>query len=205
VTNNKNLAFANTLGGGVCQMINIDEIDSSEMGDNPGLALSPDSLAYILYTSGSTGQPKGIQQNHRNVLHFIRAYTNTLRISGEDRLTIFSSYSHDAAIVDIFAALLNGATLYPLSIKKKGIASLAEWIIKEEITIYHSIPTVYRHFVDTLTGEEQFSRLRFIVLGGEAVFKKDAEALSKIFLSKLYLCQFVRIYRVNDKPIKLGK
>ena len=89
-------------------------------------------------------------QNHRNVLHFIRAYTNNLHLSADDRLTLLSSYCFDAAVMDIYGALLNGATLYPVDIKEEGLAGLSEWLSNEEITIYHSTPTVYRYFVNSL-------------------------------------------------------
>jgi len=69
VTNNKNLPLAKELAGNKCAVINIDALAASLSDDNPDLPISPDSLAYILYTSGSTGNPKGIVQNHRNVLH----------------------------------------------------------------------------------------------------------------------------------------
>ena len=68
-------------------------------------AATPDSIAYILYTSGSTGVPKGVVQNHRNVLHFMRVYTNNIRIQHGDRLSLLSSYGFDGAVMDIFGAL----------------------------------------------------------------------------------------------------
>ena len=52
-------------------------------------------------------------QNHRNVLHYIRVYTNNLHLNADDRLTLLSSYCFDASVMDIYGALLNGATLYP--------------------------------------------------------------------------------------------
>ena len=76
--------------------------------------VSPDSIAYILYTSGSTGLPKGVVQSHRNVLHFMRVYTNNLGLYHGDRLSLLSSYGFDGAVMDIFGALLNGATLVPV-------------------------------------------------------------------------------------------
>jgi amino acid adenylation domain-containing protein len=149
LTNNRNLIAAQRLVSSGVRLINIDrlgavddEIDLPESG--------PDRLAYILYTSGSTGEPKGVMQNHRNVLHFIRVYTNNLRIGSEDRLTLLSSYCFDASVMDIFGALLNGATLYPIDIRRDGLANLAEKINEERITIYHSTPTVYRYFIETL-------------------------------------------------------
>ncbi len=155
----------------------------------PELHLSPDHSAYILYTSGSTGKAKGVIQNHRNVLHFARVYTNALHICKEDRLTLFSSYSFDAAKMDIFGALLNGATLYPYDIKAdEGLTRMPLWLERNRITIFHSIPTVYRYFTGLLEQEEGgngrykgFKHLRFIVLGGEAVFKKDIEAYKAYF------------------------
>ena len=101
LTNNLNMSLANELVRESVTLINIDAIDFSEEIDSPDIYVEPDRLAYILYTSGSTGRPKGIMQNHRNVLHFIRVYTNALHISSEDRLTLISSYSFDAAVMDI--------------------------------------------------------------------------------------------------------
>src|SRR5207244_5631787 len=80
----------------------------------------------------------------------IRVYTNNLRISSEDRLTLLSSYCFDASVMDIYGALLNGATLYPIDVRHDGLANLAEQINDERITIYHSTPTVYRYFIETL-------------------------------------------------------
>jgi non-ribosomal peptide synthetase component F len=99
-----NIALAKILTNGGLQLINADEIDAEVSTGNPNLRISPDTLAYLLYTSGSTGMPKGVMQNHRNVLHHIRNYTNNLHLNSDDRLTLFSSYGFDAAVMDIFGA-----------------------------------------------------------------------------------------------------
>jgi amino acid adenylation domain-containing protein len=148
----------------------------------PGGEPRDEELLYILYTSGSTGRPKGVMQNHGNVLHFITCYGEILPITGNDRMTLLASFSHDASIMDIYGALCHGATLYPLDIKT-GIpwGSLAQWLTNEGITIWHSVPTVYRYFVDSLKEDEQFPRLRYIVLGGEAVQRHDIDMFRQRF------------------------
>ena len=85
------------------------------------------------------------------------------------------------AIQDIFSALLNGGTLCPWSIKSEGLNGLAEWLIQEGITVYHSAATVFRHFVRNLSGREEFPELRVIKLGSEQVSWKDVEAYKKHF------------------------
>src|SRR3990172_3749749 len=70
------------------ELNNMDELDWSLSDENIGLPLSPDTLAYILYTSGSTAQAKGVLQNHRNTLHTIMNYTNAFRVCVYDRLTL---------------------------------------------------------------------------------------------------------------------
>ncbi|MEI3790591.1 MULTISPECIES: AMP-binding protein, partial [unclassified Chryseobacterium] len=132
---------------------------------------SADSLAYILYTSGSTGKPKGVMQSHKNVLHFINIYTRQLHIAPEDHLSLIPFYNFDSAVMDIFGGLLNGATLYPFNVNIKGINDLARWIDHHEITIYHSVPTLFRSLIKTI--QYRLSSIRLIVLGGEAVFKRD--------------------------------
>lgn len=183
IANNKNLAQAKRLVRTGLQLINIDELVSAESPiDLP--AVEPDRLAYILYTSGSTGKPKGVMQNHRNVLHYIRVYTNNLQLSADDRLTLFSSYCFDASVMDIYGALLNGATLFPVDLKEDGLVDLPEQLIAEEITVYHSTPTVYRYFVNELTSANkkvEFPNLRLVVLGGEKVTRADVESYQQHF------------------------
>lgn len=184
LTNNKNLAQATALKhqGGL-QLINIDALPLVQSSiDLP--VVEPDRLAYILYTSGSTGQPKGVMQNHRNVLHYIRVYTNNLHLAADDRLTLFSSYCFDASVMDIYGALLNGATLYPIDLKEDGLVDLSQHLINEEITVYHSTPTVYRYFVNEMTSANKrvdFPKLRLVVLGGEKVTKADVESYQQHF------------------------
>ena len=185
ITNTKNWSLAQELTQGIIPLINIDEIQENISEEFPNIPreILPDTLAYILYTSGSTGQPKGVMQNHRNLLHFIRNYTNNLHINEQDRLTLMSSTTTDAAVVDIFSAILNGATLYPMNIKNEGLTHLSQFFGEQEISIYHSTPTVYRHFVSSLPEINQLHQLRLIVLGGEEVVKSDVD-LFKAHFSK---------------------
>ncbi|OKH38899.1 non-ribosomal peptide synthetase [Calothrix sp. HK-06] len=193
LTNYKNLPYAQELVQKKLPIINIDNININNLFVEINQEISPDTLAYILYTSGSTGKPKGVIQNHRNVLHFIKNYTNNLHISPDDKLSLFASYSFDAAIIDIFSALLNGATLYPFDIKAEGLAHLLDWLEVNKITIYHSTPTVYRHFIETFNSKEsivkkQLNYVRLVVLGGEQVVKNDVELYKQFFADE---CIFV--------------
>lgn len=181
VTDARHLDFASELAEGRLDVLNIDEMDGSRGNQNPGLLLAPDTPAYILYTSGSTGQPKGVVQNHRNVLNKIMHYTNDVHLCAEDRMSLLPSCSFEAAVRDLFGALLNGASVFPLNLRDEGLASLASFVIEQEITIYHSTPTVFRHFCGLLGGQEDFSSLRLIYLGGEPVSKLDVALYQRHF------------------------
>src|ERR1035441_7471859 len=109
ITDDINYATAQALESDARRLLNIDQLDSSLSDQNVGLSILPDALAYIVYTSGSTGDPKGVAQNHRNVLHNISRHTNSLHISSDDRLTCLASISTGQAVTDIYGALLNGA------------------------------------------------------------------------------------------------
>jgi amino acid adenylation domain-containing protein len=180
VTNSKNEAMAKSLAGTALDLVNIDELDSPA-GDNPGLQISPESLCWVIYTSGSTGKPKGVTQNHRNLLHYMMNYTNALHICRDDRLTLLYSFSVNGGAHDIFAALLNGAALFPLDLKEDGFTSVGGWLVEERITVYHSVPTVFRQFVESLTGQSKFPDIRIVRLGGEPVYKRELDIYRKHF------------------------
>ena len=179
LTDRKNLVSARELAQDESLLMNIDESDAGISTENPALSISPDHLAYIVYTSGSTGQPKGVLQNHRNGLHEAMLYANGLHISPEDRLDLLYSCSASQGMKIAFGALLNGAALCPYDLKEEGVGNLAAWLVQEEITICFSIPIVFRQFVGTLTGQEKFPRLRLIQLGSDSVTLREVEGYKK--------------------------
>ena len=122
-------------------MVVIDGIGSAE---DPGIETTPDALAYVFFTSGSTGRPKGVYDTHRNVLHNILRYTNTLQIAPTDRLSLIQSPSFSGTVSSLFGALLNGAAVFPFRLDQGGIGRLAGWMRGERITVYHSVPAIFR-------------------------------------------------------------
>jgi amino acid adenylation domain-containing protein len=187
VTDTKNISLARDLSENKVLLMNLDELDPALLSENPDLPIPPDTLSWILYTSGSTGQPKGVVQNHRNVLHFVRTYTSGLHICPDDRLTLLFSYSANGAAHDTFTALLDGASLYPFNVKQHGAARLGEWLSRNQVTVYCSVPTVFRSLGETLSGNESFSHLRLIKLIGEPVYKRDVDLYRRYFSSQCLL------------------
>jgi non-ribosomal peptide synthetase component F len=149
----------------------VDDVMPSESDD----VKSSGDLAYILYTSGSTGTPKGVMQTRRNVLRHIDNYTASLRIDFSDRMSLLSNCASDAAVMDIFGALLNGASLFPFCPKGPGLQNIDQWVQRNAITIYHSTPTLYRMLVSKVSRRRAEGALRAVVLGGEEVLIRDVD------------------------------
>jgi amino acid adenylation domain-containing protein len=158
-------------------------------------AAAPDDLAYVLFTSGSTGLPKGVMQSHRNVLHNVWKLSAALRIVPDDRLTLLSSPSVGASVSDLFGALLNGAAVCPHPLSGDGLRQLPAFLAREAITVYHSVPSVYRTLAATLGGNEDLSRVRVVRLGGEPVLASDFDLYRNRFSRG---CRFVAGYGATE-------
>jgi amino acid adenylation domain-containing protein len=180
VTDNANLSLARELTE--LPLINIDEIDGHFSIENPEVCVAPDAVTSIAYTSGSTGQPKGIIWNHRGVLHAVMHHTNTSQMCLHDRLVMFR-----ASLRAHLYALLNGATFYPVDLHQEEPARLAEWLIQEDITVYRAAVSAFRSLGAALTGTEKFPHLRLILLFGEPTYHTEVELYRKCFSDRCVL------------------
>ena len=146
--------------------------DDHGSADNLDRPVSPDDTACVFYTSGSTGRPKGVADSHRNVLHNVFRYTNTLRFAADDRLSLVQMPSFSGTVSSLFGALLNGASVVPVDLQGDGLASLSDVVRRARVTVFHAVPSIFRELSDP-TG--RFPDVRLVRLEGDRVLARDLE------------------------------
>jgi len=147
-------------------------VDDVEPAADPGVRPTGDSIAYVYFTSGTTGEPKGVYDSHRNVLHNVLRYSSSLGISPCDRLSLIQRPSFSACVSSLFSALLNGAALVPFSLDEAGIGDLPGWLREHRVSIYHSVPSIFR---SVLRGDPDLPDLRVVRLEGDRASWRDVE------------------------------
>jgi amino acid adenylation domain-containing protein len=178
VTDSLNADVARSLFGQTGRLLLVDRLRDGSDDGRPALPVSPDAVAYVFFTSGSTGAPKGVFDSHRNVLHNVRRYTNALAIGPDDRLTLLQSCAFSGSVSSLFGALLNGATAFPLDFGREGSAGLAEVLVRERLTMYHSVPSIFRRLA---TGASGFPDVRVIRLEGDRASSLDVALARRHF------------------------
>ncbi|MBQ3841089.1 MAG: amino acid adenylation domain-containing protein [Ruminiclostridium sp.] len=136
---------------------------------------SPDDLFILLYTSGSTGMPKGCQIEHRNVVSYAYGVRNDF-YTQNDRIAAYASFGFDVNMSDVFCTLLNGGTVYliPEDIRME-LGALAGYFDEVGITALLLTTQVGVQF---LTNYPSMKTLRMLVMGGEKLPAVDPSRLS---------------------------
>ncbi|MFI8294239.1 AMP-binding protein [Streptomyces sp. NPDC085614] len=143
--------------------------------ESPGTASGGDDIADVIYTSGSTGRPKGVEVRHNSVVALVRC-ADFMGVDGTSRFLHASSISFDAAVLEIWSALLCGGRLV---VAPDGPLSSAELSSELLAGVTHAmIPTALFHR-QAADAPESFAGLRVLAVGGEALGSEHARAVCR--------------------------
>ena len=176
---------------------------AADVARQPGEAVSAENTdadpAHILFTSGSTGQPKGVLITHANVLHFVRWANAFFSVGPDDRLSGHSPLAFDLSVYDIFGAFAAGASLHPVPAELNVFPNkLADFIRSHELTQWFSAPSVLSYMAQLdVVGVDDFPSLRRVLWCGE-VFSVPA---LRYWMSRVPHAEFTNLYGPTETTI----
>ncbi|NEW50260.1 amino acid adenylation domain-containing protein [Nocardia cyriacigeorgica] len=129
----------------------------------------PDALAYVLFTSGSTGEPKGVEVSHRAAANTIDAIAEEFGLNADDRTIGLSALEFDLSVFDMFSPLALGGALVCIDAGKvRDAAAWAELVAAHRVSVLNCAPGLIGMLLDSATAE-QLSSLRVVITGGDRV------------------------------------
>ena len=144
----------------------------------PSAVCSPEDTFILLYTSGSTGVPKGVKLSHANLVCFIEWYRKFYEVTESDRISQYASYGFDACMMDMYPALCSGAAVVIVEEDMRlDLNRLNEYYIKNRVTLSFMTTQVGRQFA----AEMQNPYIHAVSVGGEKLASMDPPKGFKLY------------------------
>ena len=172
-----------------CLYTSISEINTS----NPNSDFDGDTVAYVMFTSGSTGIPKGAAITQQNLIHFIHWATSRHEIQSRDNFANISPMYFDNSVFDFYTALFSGASLTPISkaLLNKPL-DLVDYITEKKCTIWFSVPSMLIYLTTMrVLSKDKLNSIRLFTFGGEGYPKTE---LKKLYVLYSDHAKFVNVY-----------
>ena len=180
-----------------------DDALQAFVGDRPNLPdVDPDRPAYITFTSGSTGEPKGVVTHHAPLVHFIQWHARLHGFTQDDCFSLLSGLGHDPVYRDVFTPLSIGAKVVcPAQSTVIDPAALATWIQDNRISVIHLTPPLGKLI-------ETGAKLAGLTLDALRYFFWGGDALSKALYQQIRLIApgavSVNFYGTTETPQAMG-
>ncbi|MFD8705383.1 amino acid adenylation domain-containing protein, partial [Kitasatospora sp. NPDC059648] len=140
---------------------------------DPQVEIDPAHPAYVIHTSGSTGDPKGVVVPHRNVVRLFRTTEELFGFTAEDVWTLFHSYAFDFSVWELWGALLHGGRLVVVDHEtSRSPGRFLELLARERVTVLNQTPSAFYQLMQAdadAPGTGRELALRTVVFGGEAL------------------------------------
>jgi amino acid adenylation domain-containing protein len=129
--------------------------------------LSPADAAYLFFTSGTSGVPKGVLGSHKGLSHFLSWQREEFGIHPGDRSAQLTALSFDVVLRDIFLPLTSGASLHLPDDAEVSSGDILSWLEREQISILHTVPTLAQAWLDDIPRGVSLPALRLVFFAGE--------------------------------------
>lgn len=149
--------------------------------ETPRVNIGADDLAYIAFTSGSSGKPKGVKGRHGPLTLFTSWATNKFGLNETERFCMLSGLAHDPLHRDIFTPLqLGGTVCIPDQEDIESPSRLRAWMKQKRVTVANLTPAMSQLLSEGATDAEQIDSLRYSFLVGDVLTKRDVARLRKL-------------------------